>query len=101
MTTSKRITLVCDDGDEWMTGTLKKHKITERTGPTGEMKKAKIEYQMVNSAVAAWFKLRMKEYGSKGEWVLFKAAPGGKKPAAAKGTAKTAKKPAAVKKAKI
>lgn len=40
------------------------------------------------------------EYGSKGEWVLFKAAPGGKKPAAAKGTAKTAKKPAAVKKAK-
>ena len=32
-----------EDGDGWMTGTIKKHKITERTDPTGKSKRAKIE----------------------------------------------------------
>ena len=62
-----------DDGDDWMTGTIKKHKITERTDPTGKSKRAKIEFQMLNATQTAWFRLRMSEYGPKGEWALFKA----------------------------
>ena len=47
-----------DDNQPWMKGTTKKHKITERTGPMGDAKKAKIEYQLSNSTGVAWFRLR-------------------------------------------
>ena len=61
-----------DDDDDWMLGTVKKHKITNRTGPTGDSKRAKIEYQLANATQAAFFRLRAKDYGPQGEWALFK-----------------------------
>jgi hypothetical protein len=61
-----------DDDDNWMLGAVKKHKITNRTGPTGDSKRAKIEYQLANATQAAFFRLRAKDYGPQGEWALFK-----------------------------
>lgn len=92
-----------DDGDDWMTGTIKKHKTTERTGPTGQSKRAKIEFQMLNATQTAWFRLRMSEYGPKGEWALFKAVretTGEATAARAKKAKKTVKKKTAAKKKK-
>ena len=45
-----------DDGD-CMTGVIKKHKIAERTGPTGDSKVAKIEFYFGGA--------------QSGDWVLF------------------------------
>ena len=46
-----------------MIGTVKKHKVTKRTGPTGVSKRAKIEFQFSNATQTAFFRLRTKDYG--------------------------------------
>ena len=48
--------------DDCMIGTVKKHKITKRTGPTGASKRAKIEFQFSNATQTAFFRLRTKDY---------------------------------------
>ena len=47
-----------DDDDDWMLGTVKKHKIMTRTGPTGASKRARIEFQFANATQTAFFRLR-------------------------------------------
>ena len=76
-----------DDDDDRMIGTVKKHNITKRTGPTGASKRAKIEFQFSNATQAAFFRLRTKDYGPQGEWARFKA-----KVTAAQAAKKAAKK---------
>ena len=79
-----------DDDDDWMLGTVKKHKIMTRTGPTGASKRARIEFQFANATQTAFFRLRTKDYGPQGEWALFKAKANAAQ--AAKKAAKKAKK---------
>ena len=61
-----------DDDDEWMLGSVKKHKSTARTDANGNPKRAKIEFQFKNATQKAYFRLRMSEYGSDGQWALLK-----------------------------
>ena len=69
-----------DGSDDWMIGTVNKHKLTERTTADGKSKKAKIEFRIAIATETAWFRLSKKDYGAKGEWALFKAKKGkGKK----------------------
>ena len=60
-----------DDDNGWMTGMVKKHKITKRSGSTGKTYDAKTEFKLVYKDHMFSFLLRQEERDLDGEWVLY------------------------------